>query len=147
MLGKIGNSLIVAFCGIFLGAIAGLYLFASIYFLRHFALYALGLATLAAAAKLFGALRSGGTARSVVFSTFSAVVLIAGLPGSLWLLVGEDVRFDNIDMILLIVCSFVCTLGLVIILPIRMIWTDTRIGRRIDRDLRGAKILLSGRNR
>ncbi len=144
MLSKIGNSVVMLLCGGILGAFLGVYLFSSIHFMRTFTFYSLGILFLSIILNLLKLRNSSSHNKFLGFisSTIFNFVILSGIPGFIWLLVGESVDFDLIDGVIFALFFTFSVLGLAIVITLRMVWSDTRISQRIDQNLRGAKILL-----
>lgn len=144
MLSKIGNSIVLAFCGLFLGAMLGFFLYASLHFIRYFTLYSLSIFAVVFIINLIKINKTSNRSKilGLIFSTLFAGTILCGLAGSGWLMAGESVEFDFFDTIILAVIFFFSVLGIAILIPIRMVWHDTIFGQKVEQNIRGAKVLL-----
>lgn len=144
MLSKIGNSIVLAFLGLFLGAMLGIFYFASIHFIRNFTLWALGVFAFVFLINLLN-LRKSDKKNKVIglfFSTLFAGLILCGIAGMGWILAGEDFEYDFLDSVIFIILVPIAIIGTAVMIPLRMVWHETRIGRSVGQTIRGTKVLL-----
>ena len=144
MLGKIGNSIVLSFCGLFLGAILGFFLYAAFHFIRYFPLFSFAVLIVVFLINLIKINKTSNRSKilGLTFSTLKAFIILSGLAGSGWLFVGESVEFDSFDMIVLAIIFIISVLGIAIILPIRLVWYETKFSQKFEQNISGAKVLL-----
>ena len=148
MLAKIGNSITLGFCGLFLGAFLGFFLSGSFYFFKYFTFYAV---LVFGSVLVFKFLRRtdekiGYRLRGAFFSGSFMSIFLCGFPGFLLLTTGEDVFISDIDMIVIAVIFLFSTFVIAIYVPINSVWGESKFGMWVSQNIRGAKVLLGLKN-
>lgn len=144
MLSKIGNTLVLAFCGLFLGALLGIFYSASIHFIRNFTLFSIGIFTFVFLINLKNLTISNRKNKylGLIFSTAFAGSILCGIAGIGWIIAGEDFEYDFLDSVIFVILVPLAIIGTAIMIPLRMIWHETRVSQSVGQTIRGTKILL-----
>jgi hypothetical protein len=144
MFSKITNSLVLSFCGLFLGGMAGYFLFSGIHFLRYFLFFAIPLLLSIFIYKVLRTIRNFTIITFVnsLFSTLFVWYMLCCSLGLIWLFFSEGVEFDDLDTIVLTLLMILSMIVTGFLLPVRMIWFESRIGQAVDKILTELKPLM-----
>jgi hypothetical protein len=144
MLPKILNSLFLSFCGLFLGGMAGYFLFSGTQLIRYFPFFTFLLILLILIYKTFITVRNFSFLLLItsLFSTIFTWFTLCCVIGLFWLFASEGGEFDSIDTIIMAVLMIFSMLILAFLIPVRLIWYETRTGQTVERILTELKPFL-----